>query len=59
MEVDRGELIGLLPEEAVLQTAAHSLRLPRLDRRNIVESALADFSAENEATPKTPCQVRP
>ena len=45
VDVDRGELIGLLPEEVVLQTVAHCLKLPHLDRRSIIENALADFRA--------------
>ena len=40
-EVDRTELIGLLPQEAVLQAAAHYLKLPSLESHNVIESALA------------------
>jgi glutamate formiminotransferase len=38
--VDRSELIGLIPEEAVLQAAAHFLRLPGLARDDVVENSI-------------------
>ena len=41
VEVDRSELIGLLPEDVMLQAAAHSLKLPCLDRHAVIENALA------------------
>jgi glutamate formiminotransferase len=40
-QIDHTELIGLLPQAALLQAAAHYLNLPRLDARAIVENALA------------------
>jgi glutamate formiminotransferase len=39
--VARSELIGLIPEEAVLQAAAAYLKLPDLPRLRILENALA------------------
>ncbi len=38
--VARGELIGLLPQQALLQAAAHYLKLPTLSSRQILEYAL-------------------
>ena len=38
--VDHSELIGLLPEEAVLQAAAYALKLPDFHRLRIVENAI-------------------
>lgn len=38
--VDRSELIGLLPQEALLQVAAHYLQLPTLSAAQIVEARL-------------------
>lgn len=38
--VDRSELIGLLPQEALLAAAAHALGLPGLDPAQVVEMAL-------------------
>jgi glutamate formiminotransferase len=40
VEVDRSELIGLLPFEAVIQSAAHYLKLPELQRLRVVEFAI-------------------
>lgn len=40
-EFDRAELIGLIPQEALIQAAAHYLRLPELGEARIVESAIA------------------
>lgn len=39
--VTHSELIGLLPEDALLDVAAESLLLPRLENRQIVEHAIA------------------
>ncbi|MBX3011086.1 MAG: glutamate formimidoyltransferase [Caldilineaceae bacterium] len=39
--IDRSELIGLIPQAAVLQTAAHYLQLPELGAQQIVEGAIA------------------
>ena len=39
--VDRGELIGLMPQDALLQAAAHALRLPLLPMERTIEGALA------------------
>lgn len=38
--VERTELIGLAPEEVILQAAAHYLKLPDFDRLRIVENAI-------------------
>jgi glutamate formiminotransferase len=38
--VERGELIGLIPHAAILQTAAHYLQLPDLNMERIFEGAL-------------------
>lgn len=38
--VERSELIGLLPEQALLQVAAHYLKLPELHAAQIFEEAL-------------------
>lgn len=40
-EFDRAELIGLIPQEALIQAAAHYLRLPELGEGRVVESAIA------------------
>lgn len=39
-DVDRSELIGLLPQEALLQIATHYLKLPTLSAAQIVEARL-------------------
>ena len=38
--VDRSELIGLLPQAAVVQAAAHYLHLPELTVQHMVEPAI-------------------
>lgn len=40
VEIDRSELIGLLPQEALLAAAAHALGLPALGADRVVEMAL-------------------
>jgi glutamate formiminotransferase len=40
VEVERSELIGLIPQAAILQVAAHYLKLPDLTPSRIVEQAL-------------------
>lgn len=40
VSVERTELIGLVPEEVMLQAAAHSLKLPDFHRLRIVENAI-------------------
>lgn len=40
--VDRSELIGLIPQEAMLQAAAHYLKLPDFSRRRMVEAAIEE-----------------
>jgi len=40
VEIDRSELIGLLPQEALLAAAAHALGLPTLGADRVVEMAL-------------------
>ena len=37
---DRAELIGLMPQEAIIQTAAHYLKLPELQASRLVETAI-------------------
>jgi glutamate formiminotransferase len=52
VEVDRSELIGLLPFEAVIQSAAHYLKLPELQRLRVVEFAIEaarSLPAESDA----------
>ena len=41
VEIGPSELVGLVPEEAVLRAAADALRLPRLASEQILESRLA------------------
>lgn len=43
--VDRSELIGLIPQAAVVQTAAHYLKLPTLTPNQMVEQAI--YQAKN------------
>jgi len=38
--VDRTELIGLIPQEAIIQAAAHFLKLPDLTNNRLVETAV-------------------
>ena len=38
--IDRTELIGLIPQEAMLQAAAHFLKLPGFTSTQIVETAI-------------------
>ncbi|MBI3960017.1 MAG: glutamate formimidoyltransferase [Chloroflexi bacterium] len=40
VEIDRSELIGLLPQAALLAAAAHALRLPELPADRVVEIAI-------------------
>jgi glutamate formiminotransferase len=40
VEVDRSELIGLLPQAALLAAAAHALNLPDLQANRVVEMAI-------------------
>ncbi len=39
-EIDRSELIGLMPEEAMRDVVAHYLRLPALPKGRIIENAI-------------------
>ena len=39
-DVDRSELIGLIPQDAMLQAAAHYLKLPNFDRLRVIENAI-------------------
>lgn len=41
-EIDRGELIGLIPQQAILDMAANYLHLPTLSSDQIVELAIRD-----------------
>ncbi|MGL4649925.1 MAG: glutamate formimidoyltransferase [Caldilineaceae bacterium] len=45
VSVDRSELIGLIPQEAVLQAAAHYLKLPDLSRGRVIEVAVLEAQA--------------
>lgn len=45
--VDRSELIGLIPQDAMLQAAAHYLKLPGFNRQRVVENALLAASEES------------
>ncbi len=42
--IDRSELIGLIPQEAMLAAAAHYLQLPNFDSRQVLEVALAQMT---------------
>jgi len=39
-QLDRAELIGLIPQEVMYQAAAHYLKLPDFDRSRVVENAI-------------------
>jgi len=43
--VDRSELIGLIPQEAIVQAAAHFLKLPGFSAARMVETAIQDAQA--------------
>jgi glutamate formiminotransferase len=43
--VTRSELIGLAPQDALLQAAAHYLKLPELTAQNLVEDAIRSHSS--------------
>lgn len=45
--VERSELIGLIPQEAMLQAAAHYLKLPDFHRLQVVENAIAAAQAHS------------
>jgi glutamate formiminotransferase len=49
--VDRSELIGLIPQDAMLQAAAHYLKLPNFDRLRVVENALLHTATETGNSP--------
>lgn len=51
VDVDRSELIGLIPQEAMLQAAAHSLRLPTFSAGRIVENAIQSARARQRLEP--------
>jgi glutamate formiminotransferase len=46
-EVERSELIGLIPEDVMLQAAAHYLKLPDFDPLHVVENAIRSAAAGN------------
>ena len=41
VELDRSELVGLLPASAVASAASYALRLPELDASRVLEAAIA------------------
>ena len=41
MELDRSELVGLLPASAVASAASYALALPELDASRVLEAAIA------------------
>ena len=41
VELDRSELVGLLPAAAVASAASYALRLPELDASRVIEAAIA------------------
>ncbi len=47
--IDRTELIGLMPQAVLLQTAAHFLKLPDLTSERIVEHALRQAANQAES----------
>lgn len=49
--VDRSELIGLIPQDAMIQAAAHYLKLPDFNRQRVVENALL-LAASEESAPR-------
>lgn len=49
--VDRSELIGLIPQDAMIQAAAHYLKLPDFNRQRVVENALL-MAASEESAPR-------
>lgn len=49
VDIDRSELIGLIPQEAMLQAAAHYLRLPNLTAGRVVENAIQNARARQHA----------
>jgi len=44
--LDRAELIGLMPQEAMLQAAAHYLKLPDFNHLRVVENAVQVASSK-------------
>ncbi|MCC6166713.1 MAG: glutamate formimidoyltransferase [Caldilineaceae bacterium] len=44
--VERSELIGLIPQDAMLQAAAHYLKLPGFNRLRVVENAVQAAGSE-------------
>jgi glutamate formiminotransferase len=44
--IDRSELIGLVPQEAIFQAASHYLKLPALTEADTIEGALAHAQGE-------------
>lgn len=48
-EIDRTELIGLMPQEVLLQTAAHFLKLPDLTSERLIENALRRAANQAES----------
>jgi glutamate formiminotransferase len=46
-EMDRSELIGLIPQDALFDAAAYYLRLPDFDRARVVEVAVQTARAES------------
>ena len=48
--VDRSELIGLMPQEALLQAAAHYLKLPDLRVEATIETAIQRAQAAQKQT---------
>ena len=40
--VERTELVGMMPMEALVQTARHHLKLPEFERKNVLEAGLWD-----------------
>ncbi len=53
-DVARSELIGLIPQEAMLQAAAHYLRLPDFRRGQVVENAIQEAQARATAEQQGP-----
>jgi glutamate formiminotransferase len=47
VEVDRSELIGLIPQEALFAAAAHYLQLPHFESGQVVEIAIGQAIARN------------
>jgi glutamate formiminotransferase len=49
IEIDRSELIGLIPQEALFAAAAHYLQLPDFESRHVLEVAIHQLETQSIA----------